>query len=40
VPHSESLHAADPRCRGARAHAQQAQIDTDLADERLLVSLS
>jgi len=29
-----------PRCRWCACAQQQAQIDTDLADERLLVSLS
>jgi predicted permease len=34
------LHAADPALPLVRVRAQQAQIDEDLADERLLVSLS
>jgi ABC-type antimicrobial peptide transport system permease subunit len=34
------LHAADPALPLVRVRTQQAQIDEDLADERLLVSLS
>ena len=36
----KALHAADPALPLVRVRTQQAQIDEDLADERLLVSLS